>query len=35
LFPTLTYVLPEPGLLLLIGSGAVGLAILGHSRMKK
>ena len=27
--------IPEPGLLLLIGSGVVGLGILGASRMKK
>ena len=26
---------PEPGLVLLLGSGVVGLALLGRSRMKK
>jgi hypothetical protein len=36
LFSTLTlHFIPEPGLLLLIGSGAVGLGLLGRSRMKK
>ena len=34
LFPTLT-LLPEPGLLLLIGSGVVGLGVLGRGRMKR
>jgi hypothetical protein len=27
--------IPEPGLLLLIGSGVVGLALLGRQRMKR
>jgi hypothetical protein len=36
LFLTLTlHFIPEPGLLLLIGSGVVGLGLLGRSRMKK
>jgi hypothetical protein len=36
LFATLTlHFIPEPGLLLLIGSGVVGLGLLGRSRMKK
>jgi hypothetical protein len=36
LFATLTlHFVPEPGLLLLIGSGVVGLGLLGRSRMKK
>jgi hypothetical protein len=35
LFPTLTLILPEPGMLLLIGSGVVGLGALGRRRMKK
>jgi hypothetical protein len=35
LFPTLTMIVPEPGLLLLIGSGVAGLGMLGRSRMKK
>ena len=36
LFSTLTlHFIPEPGLLLLIGSGVVGLGLLGRSRMKK
>jgi len=36
LFTTLTlHFVPEPGLLLLIGSGVVGLGLLGRSRMKK
>jgi hypothetical protein len=36
LFTTLTlHFIPEPGLLLLIGSGVVGLALLGRSRMKR
>jgi hypothetical protein len=35
LFPTLTILAPEPGLLLLIGSGVLGLGVLGRSRMKK
>jgi len=36
LFSTLTlHFIPEPGLLLLIGSGAVGLGLLGRSRMKR
>jgi hypothetical protein len=36
LFSTLTlHFIPEPGLLLLIGSGVVGLGLVGRSRMKK
>jgi len=36
LFMTLTlHFIPEPGLLLLVGSGVVGLGLLGRSRMKK
>jgi hypothetical protein len=36
LFMTLTlHFIPEPGLLLLLGSGVVGLGLLGRSRMKK
>jgi hypothetical protein len=36
MFSTLTLrFIPEPGLLLLIGSGVVGLGLLGRSRMKK
>jgi hypothetical protein len=36
LFTALTlHFIPEPGLLLLIGSGVVGLGLLGSSRMKK
>jgi hypothetical protein len=36
LFARLTlHFIPEPGLLLLIGSGVVGLGLLGRSRMKK
>jgi hypothetical protein len=36
LFSTLTlHFIPEPGLLLLLASGAVGLGLLGRSRMKK
>ena len=36
LFSTLTlHFIPEPGLLLLIASGGVGLGLLGRSRMKK
>ena len=36
LFSTLTlHFIPEPGLLLLIGSGAVGLGLLGRGRMKR
>jgi len=36
LFTTLTVTfLPEPGLLLLLGSGVVGLALLGRSRIRK
>jgi hypothetical protein len=27
--------IPEPGMLLLIGSGAAGLALLGRKRMRK
>jgi hypothetical protein len=27
--------IPEPGLLLLLGAGVVGLGLLGRSRMKK
>jgi hypothetical protein len=29
------HVIPEPGLLLLLGSGVVGLAVIGRSRMRK
>ena len=29
------HVIPEPGLLLLLGSGVVGLALLGHRRIRK
>jgi hypothetical protein len=36
LFMTMTFhFIPEPGLLLLLGSGVVGLGLLGRSRMKK
>ena len=36
LFMTLTlHFIPEPGLLLLLGAGVVGLGLLGRSRMKK
>ena len=36
LFSTLTiHFVPEPGLLLLIGSGVVGLGLLGRSRLRK
>jgi len=36
LFATLTlHFIPEPGLLLLIGSGVVGLGLLGRSRLRK
>ncbi len=36
LFTTLTmHFVPEPGLMLLLGSGVVGLALLGRSRMRK
>jgi hypothetical protein len=36
LFMTLTlHFIPEPGLLLLLGSGVVGLGLLGRSRMNK
>ena len=36
LFLTMTlHFIPEPGLLLLLGSGVVGLGLLGRSRMKK
>jgi len=36
LFASMTiHFIPEPGLLLLIGSGVVGLGLLGRSRMKK
>ena len=36
LFTTLTmHFIPEPGLLLLIGSGVLGLGLMGRSRMKK
>jgi len=36
LFMTLTlHFIPEPGVLLLLGSGVVGLGLLGRSRMKK
>jgi hypothetical protein len=31
----LIHFVPEPGLLLLLGSGVFGLALLGRSRMKK
>lgn len=32
---TLTHFIPEPGLLLLFGSGAVGMALLGRKRIRK
>ena len=36
LFSTLTlHYVPEPGLILLIGSGVVGLGLLGRSRLRK
>ena len=36
LFTTLAiHFVPEPGLMLLLGSGVVGLALLGRSRMRK
>ena len=36
LFTSLTlHFIPEPGLMLLLGSGVVGLALLGRSRMRK
>jgi hypothetical protein len=36
LFTTITlHFVPEPGLMLLLGSGVVGLALLGRSRMRK
>jgi hypothetical protein len=36
LFSTLTiHFVPEPGLILLIGSGVVGLGLLGRSRLRK
>jgi hypothetical protein len=36
MFGTLTiHFIPEPGILLLLGSGVVGLAILGRARMKR
>jgi len=36
LFMTLTlHFIPEPGLLLLLGAGVVGLGLLGRSRIKK
>ena len=35
LFVTLTLTIPEPGTLLLLGSGVVGLAVLGHRRRRK
>jgi hypothetical protein len=36
LFLTVTlHFIPEPGLLLLLGAGVVGLGVLGRSRMKK
>jgi hypothetical protein len=36
MFSTLTlHFIPEPGLLLLIGSGVVGLGLLGRSRMNR
>jgi hypothetical protein len=31
----LIHFIPEPGLLVLIGSGVVGLALIGRSRMKR
>jgi hypothetical protein len=34
LFSTLTLFIPEPGWLLSIGAGIVGLALLGHRRMR-
>jgi hypothetical protein len=35
-FTTMTmHVIPEPGILLLLGSGVAGLAILGHRRLRK
>ena len=36
MFATLTlHFIPEPGLLLLISAGVVGLGLLGRSRMRK
>jgi hypothetical protein len=36
LFNTITFhFVPEPGLLLLLGSGAAGLVLFGRSRMRK
>ena len=31
----LVHFIPEPGILLLLGSGIAGLALLGRSRMRK
>jgi hypothetical protein len=31
----LTHYVPEPGLMLLLGSGAAGMALLGRKRMRK
>jgi hypothetical protein len=35
LFPTLTLVIPEPGVPRLIGCGVAGLGVPGRSRMKR